>query len=396
MHPLGLITARGGNYSPLSQMFSYNPLTYPQASNWHRRGVVAKLLAWPILAFIGVSWYRSRKEKPTTGRFLLAGFTILLLMMGALASYFHFIGEVPGALPLPGKYIEHRAQIFVCTFLTLQAALLCYWLIREPRRKGMANFLLFMALASYLMTTSWSQLIWKSVRFLWNLQFPWRMNAFLAVATAGLCAMAISELRMRSRIYRRLGVLVAFFLWCFIALYPLRAIAFNGKLYSGPLLHFEANQVQDGVIAVYAQADPRDAIAVKSPSDKKLHVDVVQGTGTATLTSISPRQFIFQAKCESACKLQIGQYYYPLWRATTLPGDMDLHLGPSYPGGLMELSLPPGDTLVKIQMPLSWPERAGMWMSFFGLFIVAGWEIAQGIRRLTRHTRRIAESPEAA
>ena len=55
MHPLALITAREETFSPLSQLSSYNPLIYPQASSWPRRGIVARTPAWPILAFIGIS-----------------------------------------------------------------------------------------------------------------------------------------------------------------------------------------------------------------------------------------------------------------------------------------------------------------------------------------------------
>jgi hypothetical protein len=392
MHPLGLLVARGANYSPLSQMFTFNTFTYPLVSIWHRRAMVARALSLVVAAFIAVAWFRTRGRQQRIEGLLPAVLSILLLLVGAIAGHLPFTDEVRGAQLLDSQSLEHHAEIFVCTFLTIQAALLCYWVIRAPHRKGIANFFLVVALASYLMTTSWSQLIWKSFHFLWNIQFPWRLNAFLAVATAGLCALTFAELRVWPRTTRIVGVCVAVLLWSIVAVYSVRA-GFYSRIDFAPV-KFEHDR--DGASPVYAQADPSAAFNLISPSDKKLHVNVMQGSGTASVVSISPRQFEVQADCESVCRLQVGQFYYPLWQAIASPGNVDVHFGPGFPAGLMELSLPPGNYLVRISMPLSWPERAGVWMSFFGLFIAAAWVIAEAIRRAAGRSRTVANAPQAA
>ena len=67
------------------------------------------------------------------------------------------------------------------------------------------------------MMTSWSLMVWKSVHFLWNIQFPWRLNTFLLAATAGLAALAISGLRTMPLRRGLAGALVALGIWGVVA-----------------------------------------------------------------------------------------------------------------------------------------------------------------------------------
>ena len=198
-HPENFLLTQGANASPLSQMFSFNASTFPDA--WGRPGwlhfvVAARLIALATAAFIAVVWFRSRRERPQWLR-LVAGFVaIAALVRAALAGRHVFpTGEVSGALSLSRYLIEQRAELFLYSFLTFVAALVCYWSIRNSRHNRLADFLMVLALGSYVMMTSWSQMVWKSVHFLWNIQFPWRLNTFLLVATTGLAALAISGLR---------------------------------------------------------------------------------------------------------------------------------------------------------------------------------------------------------
>jgi len=327
------------------------------------------LLGAAIIAVIGVNWFNSRKEEPWFLRLLIAALSILVLGMAVLAGHFHSVGEVPGALPLPQYLIDQRAEIFLCSFLTFEAALACYWWARSTSQKNLANFLVVLGLVSYLMMTSWSLPVWKRLSFLWNLQFPWRMNVFVAVATTGLAALALAELRTAPLRRRLVGALVAFALWSLVAVGIARvgdvrrAFLFTGSL--------EYQENRDSALPIYTQVDPKQALLVQPAADKKVHVIFEQGSGSAEVTSVQPRLITFNANCASDCTLQIGQFYYPAWRAAALPSGAEIPLRPASPGGLMEVSLPSGAHSVELKLPRGWSERLGPWLSLACLLSAA-------------------------
>ncbi|MGA8631162.1 MAG: hypothetical protein WB567_17520 [Terracidiphilus sp.] len=382
LHPLQLVSVYGPIYSPLSQLFPFSASTYPQMGDWHDRVLIVRIVALAAIAFIAAAWYGSRDRLPRTAHFLLATLSVLLLLTGALAGHLPFAGEVAGALPFD-SYPEHRDEIFLCTFVTFEAALVSFWSARATKGQRLANYLSVVAIASYIMTTSWSQTIWRNFHFLWNIQFPWRFNGLLAVATAGLCALGFAALRTKSATFAVLGYLTAFAPWCLVTTFPLGQSA-------GDMVRFEKDV--DPALPIYVQADPRQAVFVKPPSDKKIHADVIQGDGTATVESIRSRTIELQASCQTGCTVRIGQFYYPLWHASISPSGNQLPLVPESTSGLMLLTLAPGQYHVTVAMPYTWPEKAGAWISLLSLFALAALAIRECIQWLAKRRNTAAVS----
>ena len=370
MHPLNFIPAYGGNYSPLSQMFPYNASLFPHATRGRNLlGRVARAMGVASIGFIAGRLYWSRKEKLRPLRSILAILSVLTLLLTALAGHLPIRGDVSGALPITNEFVEQRGEIFLCSFLTLEAALLCYWCLRNARDKSPANFLIVLALASYVMMTGWSQLVWKTFHFLWDVQFPWRLNVFLVPATSGLAALAISELRMVLPWRRLLGGALALVVWGVVAGGTARMVNIGYAFRTTMPVPYQPQA--DVALPVYAQVrDPKEALLVKPPDDQKIHVVVVEGLGRAAVRATRPRLIELQARCESDCTLQIGQFYYPAWRAMLLPAAAEIPLRPASPGGLMEVSLPPGEHEVELELPRGWSERIGGWLSVVSLGVV--------------------------
>ncbi len=376
-HPENFLLTQGANASPLSQMFSFNVHTFPDTWNSPERlhlVVAARLIALAIAAMIGVVLFRSRRERPRWLRLVVGLVAIAALVRAALAGRHVFpAGEVPGALLLSPYLMEQRAEIFLYTFLTFVAAMLCYWSIRNSRRDRLADFLMLLALGSYLMMTSWSQIVWKYVHFLWNIQFPWRLNTFLLAATAGLAALAISSLRIAPLRRGVAGALVAIGIWGVVAV----QCAWLGNTFSAfhSSTSYQFVDEMDSAREIYMQVDPRQALLVKPADDEKVHVTVTHGTGVAAVTSVLARSIQLQARCDTDCILQVGQFYFPAWRVQTVPAaEVKLHAG--LPGGLMELSLPAGDYHLVLEVPHSVPERLGAWLSLACLLLVIALAIA--------------------
>ena len=369
-HPENFLLTQGGNASPLSQMFSFNASSFPNTlgrPGWLHLEIAARLIALATTGLIGVVLLRSSRKRPQWWHLILGGIAIAALLRAALAGYVLPTGEVSGALPLSQYLIEQRAEIFLYSFLTLEAALVCYWSIRNSRHKKLADFLMVLALASYVMMTNWSLMVWKSVHFLWNFQFPWRLNTFLLAATTGLAALAITGLRAMPRLRGLAGALVALGLWGVVALPAARMgntfSAFHSKE------SYQFRDEMDSAREIYMQVDPRQALLVKPPDDEKVHVTVKRGSGIANITAVLPRSIQLEARCETDCTLQFGQFYYPAWRVQTDPAaNVELYAGSA--GGLMELSLPAGEFHLILELPHGMSERLGAWLSLACLFIL--------------------------
>jgi hypothetical protein len=370
-HPENFLLTQGGNASPLSQMFSFNAHTFPgtwQGAGWLHMVVATRIVALATAVFIGVVLVRSRQQRSQWLRLVVGLTAIAALVRAALAGRHVFpAAEVSGAMTLSPYLIEQRAEIFLYSFLTFVTALVCYWSIRNSRNNKLADFLMALALGTYLMMTSWSEIVWKSVHFLWNIQFPWRLNTFLVAATAGLAALAISDLRTAPLRRRLAGALVALGLWGMVAGQSARL----GNTFSAfhSTESFQFLDEMDSAREIYMQVDPRQALLVQPPDDEKVHVKLERGSGVASVTSVLARSIEIEARCETDCILQVGQFYFPAWRVRTTPA-AKVELYPDSVGGLMELSLPAGEFHLVLELPHSLSERVGAWLSLVCLLIL--------------------------
>lgn len=369
-HPENFLRTQGANANPLSQMFTFNAFTFPNTAGrpgWLHLVIATRLFALVAAALIAIVLFLSRRKKLQWWRLICGVISIAALVRAALAGRHVFpAGEVPGSLPLSPYLTEQRSELFLYSLLTFVAAMVCYWLIGNNRRTQLANFLMILALASYLMMTSWSLLVWKYLHFLWNIQFPWRLNAFLLAATAGLAALAVSGLRSMPLRFRLVGVFSALVVWALVAI----PSAHMGNTFAAfrPADSHQFRDEMDSAREIYMQVDPRQAYLVNPPADGRVHVMVEHGNGTATITAVKARSIEIAASCETDCILQVGQFYFPTWRVQNVPAQAKLYAGS--PGGLMELSLPAGEYHANLEVPYSLPERMGGWLSLICLLAV--------------------------
>ncbi len=370
-HPDNFLLTEGANHSPLSQLFSFNAYTFPntwERPSWLHFVLAARLIALATAAIIGFVLFRLRRERSQWWRLVLGLVAIAALVRAALAGRHVFPqGDVSGAMQLSPYLVEQRAEIFLYTFLTFVAASLCYWSLRKSERNRLADFLMVLALGSYVMMTSWSQAIWQHAHFLWGIQFPWRFNAFLLVATAGLAALAISRLRTASLRRAVTGALIAVGIWGITAVESARM----GNTVSAfrSTVSYPFNDVMDSAREIYMQVDPRQALLVKPPDDEKVHVTLERGSGVASVTSVLARSIEIEVRCSTDCILQVGQYYYPTWQVHATPA-VNVKLYPDSPGGLMDLSLPAGEYHLVLDTLPDLSERLGAWQSLVCLILV--------------------------
>jgi hypothetical protein len=390
LHPENMLSIFGANYSPLSQMFPYDLSMFPQStSGWRGLSQIARCLAGAIVCLVGYASYRFRRERlPNLFAVFVAVLSTVALVLTLLAGHLPGLGTVPGALPLGGYFAEQRAHIFLASFLTLEAALLCYWSLPKLPGDGLADLLICIALMSFFMMTRWTAIVWTTIHPLWSIQFPWRFNALLLLATTGLAALAISNLAKAPPAKRVLNGVIAIVVWALIAGGTARMEHVKDMYWRRQPVAYQAKTL-DTLLPVYAEVKSEqeavntvnsiDQDLVNSAKNARINLTVTSGNGEATATLVNPRLIELTAICRSDCTLQVGQFYYPAWQARLAQDGTPITLRAGKPGGQMELSLPQGENSVIVDLPLDWSERIGPWVSLASLILIAVFALSDGL-----------------
>jgi hypothetical protein len=380
-HVERLIQIQGANFSYRSNLFPFTADLYPNASHkWIMLGWIARVLTIALIALILVRLVkpagRSRKK------LILGLLSIACVAAPLLANHLGSLGSVSGAPVLKPILVEYRAQVFLSGLLTLQAGLVAYWFCREPAKAMRSNVLLLVLLASFFMTTSWSLPVWIALRFLWSLQFPWRFDVLMTIATVGLVSAVVDEVLAMPK--RSAAISLA----CGMAFYAL--IAGQPARFWNVFKQFERSApavfqpMIDVAAPTYAEISSVAELETAGHHEQRaIDAQVIQGTGTGTIQAINARLLQLNVRCNTACIIDVSQLYYPAWRARQLPSQVEVPLHHSCPGGLMELDLPAGKDQIEIALPVGMTERLGGWVSAVCLLIAAWLFVSRGREHAT-------------
>lgn len=61
----------------------------------------------------------------------------------------------------------------------------------------------------------------------------------------------------------------------------------------------------------------------------------------------------------------INQFYYPEWKARVVGGSSSVEVKAAMPQGLLEVQVPPGRQMTRIEISAGFAERLGRWLSGF-------------------------------
>jgi hypothetical protein len=371
LHPENVIAIFGANYAPLSQIFPFDHSMFPgDTPAWSYLAHGARYSAAITICLIGYVWYRLRYIESSIVRSALAIFSAAMLGLTVLSGHIPRLGAVRGALTMEPSLVEQREHIFLATFLTFIAACLCYWFLRERTHGRRAELFLGIALVSYWMTTRFSRILWAKINLLSSIQFPWRFNVILALATTGLVALAVASLRKQPLRARLLAGTLFVAVWGFASA-GIAIAARVSETWSAP--PFANVPARDPALPVYAQIKTLDETRDLFPpgaSKSPLSVLVTSDSGAAEVTMPSSRRIELHTICESNCSFRIGQFYYPAWRARLRDRGTEIPVRAAASGGLMEIALPPEENWVTLELPRGWSERIGPWVSLLALILV--------------------------
>ncbi len=252
--------------------------------------------------------------------------------------------------------------------------------------KKLTIFWVVVSTATVFLTITPSRAVWESLPKLHEiLQYPWRLNILLCIATAALLAMFLSEPWENAswRHWAATSILVL------IVLTWVGSYALVCRLYATDVNPDNPSTMEDGWLPGWAApgTDWPSALAASLGPQAKFLSD----GGDVQITSWEPRHIKIRTTSSSGGMVLIHQFYYPLWRAYSVSAGSSMDLKPAMPQGLLELQVPPGTQDIRIDLPVSWAERAGWAISV--LSIVFCLLVVSEVSRLTVFTREPRDHP---
>lgn len=256
--------------------------------------------------------------------------------------------------------------------------------VRDRGRE--AAFWAAMVALSVFMTTPLSTLVWRALPPLQALQFPWRFNTLLTVATAALTALALPALR-KARDLKIAGVLAVCSVllagwalatvWAALTAFPetnrteaARISEQNRQL----SVSRDATEYQPVRTSTKTINQELDQLLQGAGGGGRRHRVTVEGDARVTVARWRPRFISLETDAPEGARLVVGQFYYPGWAARLdggRGGETRLDVQPSVPDGWLSLRVPGGRHTVSLRLEPTWQERAGQTLSVVAALVTA-------------------------
>lgn len=256
-------------------------------------------------------------------------------------------------------------------------AIISFIIARQNRLTAVrkeSTFWLAIAAFSVLMMLPIGKPIWQLVTVWQRIQFPWRFNTVLLVATTALLTLAfysLSEFKLKKIKYLSLIFLLA------VSLIVSNGIVIKQRLKPRP--NYDPNrELQVSMEEAWEYRPrwvPKDVFQpeiVTQLSTKYNRVAITGGEGKLFIQQWKPRKIIFQTDSTTDINLTLGQFYYPGWTAKLKDESTIVSVQPSPQEGLLNVKIPPGNYEVIFSLNAGKEERLGIIISAISTAIAIG------------------------
>lgn len=306
-------------------------------------------------------------------------------MPSMYVGFMHYSNGFLSSWPTPERGWTFRRYLMVVTVGTCLLGILAWcWSRRylESEIRNESGYWLVVAVLSLGMTLPWSKPIWDLLPMLQKVQFPWRFNAVLTIATITLFAFAATTLR--ALVLHGRGCLIR--IWAML----LASLLMTQLLVGIEPLFFDRLAASDIQKALHTSRSPleyrprwvpleqfsKEIISRLSVSTPQVHSE--QSALQWQIISWAPRQIRLQISTPKASTLTLHQYYYPGWIAYRAGTRESLPLQPSREG-LIQIRVPAGAYQLTVTLEPLPEELTGRWIS--GLALLATLLLAGYLRQ---------------
>lgn len=289
---------------------------------------------------------------------------------------FEFHRNFLDRLPESSSDWRFRGHLAWLTLLSLVLLLVAWAAAREPRHP---ELLIWGTLGTlgFLMMLPLSEPLWHLLPPLQLVQFPWRLNLLLVIATVAVVALGVPAYRPWQWLW-----------WTVLALTLLSQAVY---VHESPLTQAPQKSALDGEFDSKRSAReyrPKQVPKGMFAPTLLAWKDEFQPAITTEQQGISwqilnwqPRQIVLTVDAPAPAKLILHQFDYPGWQAK-LDDTLPLTIS-STRNGLIQVWVPAGRHQVTFTLTARWPERLGYGLSLIAWLI---WSLllASQIRTLRR------------
>jgi len=303
--------------------------------------------------------------------------------------------------------------LVLLTIVALGVIACCTFIItRVNRNKATTRLNAFwfaVAGGGILMMTQLSAPIWVVFSMLRKIQFPWRFNTIVSLATTALLTLAISSLKEPESARPKIVVTIALLLiigwipatgWAVWQAYPFHNPDQKEIDYKKREIE-EAREVpeyyprwnramaeMDWETSIY-EAEWDDQLNTRFESLRQSvgesggslsKVKIVEGTGQVNISSWRPGNIRLQADTSTGMRLYVSQFYYPSWTAQLAGDSSCINIEPSEPDGLISLFIPKGEHQLLLQLKQSAAETVGQIVSLISIAIMLVYVVVQKVQ----------------
>jgi uncharacterized membrane protein len=250
--------------------------------------------------------------------------------------------------PLDGRLFEREGSwpsyIQFMGILLILSALTVVCLAKGAGRA----FWIGVAGASLFMMIPLSAPLWRLLPPLQKLQFPWRYQAVLAIATAALATLSWGQPWPR---LAKIGAVSIVLVWValFGRMFYIRSI-------QDPRIGWETDFSYDPFFTAWT-----------SPGAKEVQMKMAQfesGEGETSVERWGPRDIRVRVRSDREGHIVFHQFYYPEWKANT-PGPVT-----ASDTGQIRVTAPAGDYELRLWLQGGRMETIGRWVSAMSLLVL--------------------------
>jgi uncharacterized membrane protein YfhO len=282
-------------------------------------------------------------------------------------------------------YFSFKMRIAVITVWMVLFVLFLYTLTLKNASENLtrrrAGFFAAATLICLFLMTSQSDFIWRLIPSLRWLQFPYRLNTVIVLASAALTGLALEGLSLRRN--RISFSIVALSLVGFLS-----STVVSAEQAFSKWRHISAERLSTNAQIVKTQmeatpfwpkparaSDLRDVSAFDrfiAENPPKAVTFTAGAAGDATIATWHPRAIELTVHCSQAGQIILNHFYYEGWRASRGDTKDAIALTASQPDGFIDLTVPTGSYNLLIEYPPDGAEKAGRVIGLLSLAVCIG------------------------
>lgn len=263
------------------------------------------------------------------------------------------------------QFIYPNFQIFMgyLGILVMLMAIISYLAFTVASKHSHKNvrqenfYWLIVALTSCLMTLPLSKPLWKLFTVIQVIQFPWRFNVVLTVATTALITLACYSFKPTSILHQKKALIGIGLLFMLIssgfamANHNIERLNFDQKT------AIKMSQDAPEYRPKWVSKKIFDQYLIHKVAEDSPQAQITKGEGSLSIKKWQARNIILQTNATTNLEITIEQLYYPGWIARV--DNKQLSVEPSQPEGLLRLAIPSGRHQVQIILEAGLKERLG-------------------------------------